>query len=377
LPEHIEKIVRAWETFENIPGFAQVVSREELKKNDDNLNIRRYADNSPPPEPHDVRAHLHGGIPKPEVNALQGIFDAHGLDPRGLLRERNPMYLEFQLGLAEKAALRKRLDADEGMAKREKELQAAVEKWWAKAAGQLADVPNTRALMKVRADLLSTFEKALGPTRLLGEHQVPGVVASWWGEVQNDLKTLAARGFKKLVEAWATGIETALEDEKSKERPLEHSLVRHLLPAYLEKLSDMEAKKAELDAALISDEPDEEGEEEEAESQLPEAELKEKKKELATVKKALKSLRKDFSEQLALATKNLDASAAEKLVLAVMREALDAIIARYVTAHRHQVVAGFERWAEKYDVTLGAIEGERRDVALRLNSFLKELGYGN
>ena len=35
----------------------------ELEREDFNLNIRRYVDNSPPPEPHDVRAHLHGGIP--------------------------------------------------------------------------------------------------------------------------------------------------------------------------------------------------------------------------------------------------------------------------------------------------------------------------
>ena len=44
-------------------GFARVVTREELAENDDNLNIRRYADNAPPPEPQDVRAHLHGGVP--------------------------------------------------------------------------------------------------------------------------------------------------------------------------------------------------------------------------------------------------------------------------------------------------------------------------
>lgn len=30
---------------------------------DYNCNIRRYVDNAPPPEPHDVRAHLHGGVP--------------------------------------------------------------------------------------------------------------------------------------------------------------------------------------------------------------------------------------------------------------------------------------------------------------------------
>ncbi len=66
-PEHIEKIVSAWQAFEDIEGFARVVSRKELRENDDNLNIRRYADNAPPPEPHDVRAHLFGGIPKAEV----------------------------------------------------------------------------------------------------------------------------------------------------------------------------------------------------------------------------------------------------------------------------------------------------------------------
>jgi len=65
LPEHVEKIVNAFERFEDIPGFAAIVPVPELEKNDWNLNIRRYADNAPPPEPHDVRAHLAGGVPKP------------------------------------------------------------------------------------------------------------------------------------------------------------------------------------------------------------------------------------------------------------------------------------------------------------------------
>ena len=53
----------------------------ELAENDWNLNIRRYADNAPPPEPHDVRAHLLGGVPKAEVEAKAELFEAHGFDP--------------------------------------------------------------------------------------------------------------------------------------------------------------------------------------------------------------------------------------------------------------------------------------------------------
>jgi type I restriction enzyme M protein len=35
--------------------------------NDFNLNVRRHVNNSPPPEPQDVRAHLVGGVPLAEV----------------------------------------------------------------------------------------------------------------------------------------------------------------------------------------------------------------------------------------------------------------------------------------------------------------------
>ena len=54
-----------------MPGYARRVSLAEISSpaNDFNLNIRRYVDNSPPPEPHDVRAHLLGGVPVAEVEA--------------------------------------------------------------------------------------------------------------------------------------------------------------------------------------------------------------------------------------------------------------------------------------------------------------------
>ena len=42
----------------------------EIEAEDFNCNIRRYVDNAPPPEPHDVRAHLHGGVPVAEIDAL-------------------------------------------------------------------------------------------------------------------------------------------------------------------------------------------------------------------------------------------------------------------------------------------------------------------
>ena len=78
--EDISRIVHAYRALtggasekigDEMPGYARRVPVEEIESEDFNCNIRRYVDNAPPPEPHDVRAHLHGGVPVSEVNALR------------------------------------------------------------------------------------------------------------------------------------------------------------------------------------------------------------------------------------------------------------------------------------------------------------------
>ena len=111
-PEHIEKIVSAYRSFEDVPGFARVVSRDELAENDDNLNIRRYVDTTPDPEPQDVRAHLHGGIPKSEVEAKVDLFSAHGLNPDHLFAPKNDDYLQFAEAVTDRRDLKRLIEAD-------------------------------------------------------------------------------------------------------------------------------------------------------------------------------------------------------------------------------------------------------------------------
>jgi len=88
-PEDIDKIVYAYRTKKNIPAYARLVPRAEIVEEDYNCNIRRYVDNAPPPEPHDVRAHLHGGVPKVEVDSLKHFGRTMGSC------ERMPLCLEM------------------------------------------------------------------------------------------------------------------------------------------------------------------------------------------------------------------------------------------------------------------------------------------
>jgi type I restriction enzyme M protein len=73
-PEDIEKITHVYRNRLSVPKYSCDVPVEELEREEFNLNIRRYVDNSPPPEPHDVRSHLHGGIPVSEITLLSSYF---------------------------------------------------------------------------------------------------------------------------------------------------------------------------------------------------------------------------------------------------------------------------------------------------------------
>jgi type I restriction enzyme M protein len=379
-PEHIEKLVNAYERYTDIPGFAAVVSHADLKANDYNLNIRRYADNAPPPEPHDVRAHLLGGVPKAEVAAQVELFATHGFDPLHLLVERDARYFDFRPELNGNGDLKARIEGDAGVKAKEKALADAFDAWWAAQQGRIEALPETKALMALRAELLSSFGKALVPVGLLDRFGVAGAVATWWGEVVFDLKALMAGVFEGVVEGWVTTILTALEEGGGKGTPLDHKLVKRLLPEYLDEIAEVEGKVAELDgtikAVTSSGDDDEDGDgggdDDEA---LSEAEIKALKKELSATKAKLKTLHKGFSDRLEAAQAEVDGEQAEVLVLAILKADLRRELDRRVVAHRQAVVAAVEGWWSKYRVTLRTIEGERDAAKDRLDGFLKELGY--
>ena len=247
-PEHAERIVSAYDRFEDVDGFSSVVSRETLADNDYNLNIRRYADNAPPSEPHDVRAHLAGGVPRAEVETKATLFAAHGLDPLGLLVECDAHYFDFDLSIDERTALRCRIEKDAGVRAKEATLTEAFDRWWAEHQSRIVALPDTQALMPLRADLLESFSAALVPVGLLDRYRVDGAIAAWWGDDVFDLKALMARGFGGVVEGWVSSITTALEDDNDKSNPLDHKLVKRLMTEYLDELDDVEGRIADLKA---------------------------------------------------------------------------------------------------------------------------------
>ncbi|MCA3106717.1 MAG: N-6 DNA methylase [Rhodocyclaceae bacterium] len=386
LPEHIEKMVNTFENFTTVPGFSAIVSNATLRENEFNLNIRRYADNAPPPESHDVRAHLLGGVPKAEVQAKVALLTAHGLKPLALFIERDASYFDFRPELTTRQTLKPAVETNAGLVAREQAVRDAFDAWWQAHSPRITALAGvgsgSSSFVGLRNDLLHSFSAALDPAGVLGRFQVRGIVAGFWDDAKYEFMTLMARGAKGVVDAWRTSILTALDDEQSKDNPLDHKLVKFLMAEFVEELAELEARKTTLDSHIKAATPDkgagENGDDAEAgddEPAVDEAQLKEWKRQLAALKKDIKAQEQGFAQQLNTAVDALDEAGAASLLLAILRGDMQVILERYIGAQRYRVVAAFENWWDKYRVTLTAIERDRADAAAALRGFVHGLGY--
>jgi type I restriction enzyme M protein len=195
-PEDVEKIDFVFTQKLELPKYSRLVDKEEIiEKHDFNLNIRRYMDNTPDPEPEDVQAHLIGGIPESEVEARKGDFTKFGVATQTLLQPARRGYLAFTSALDSRAAIKIKLEADPALQKTIASHNAALESWWNVARDDFAQLRDGKTMPYVRHKLLSTIKKELVPLNVLDEFKSAGVFVNWWQQIRYDLKTIISIGW--------------------------------------------------------------------------------------------------------------------------------------------------------------------------------------
>ena len=252
-PEDIEKIASTYERYDEVPNYSRIVMINEIAEaaNDYNLNVRRYVDNSPPPEPHDVRAHLVGGIPVAEIEDRMSLFQSLGCEPDAIFARRpeDNRYRDFNEVVMERPAIARVIETDAGLQTRKGELKEAFTQWWASHTGSLAKLPQSRNLNAVRSKFLQGFSEALLPLGVLNNFKLSGVVAAWWTDTLPDFKTMMENDFCGVVEGWIDAIADAVEDDDNVGPafdPFSHKLVKRIMADYLQRIDDAKTEIARL-----------------------------------------------------------------------------------------------------------------------------------
>ena len=195
-PEDIEKIDFVFTHKLEIPKYSRLVDKAEIVETHDyNLNIRRYVDNTPEPEPEDVQAHLIGGIPEAEVSARAADFARFGIQPDTLFQPERPGYLAFRGSIETKPAIKAVLETDPALQQTLTAHHEALEAWWAVARHDFSGLHNGKKMPEVRHELLTTIKAKLIPLGILDEFKSAGVFVNWWQQIRYDLKTIIATGW--------------------------------------------------------------------------------------------------------------------------------------------------------------------------------------
>lgn len=417
-PEDIEKISYVYHNKIEIEGYSRLVTKETLKAEDYNCNIRRYVDNSEPPTPQDVKAHLQGGIPEAEILALKADFDCYkGLQDK-LFTAATDGYAHFADAVKEKADIKTIIAESKGKQQVADDYHKAIETFW-KASDADLDSLHGGSLFDFNKNLTERFVTTLTNLNVLDKYQVRGSFAHFSDTLKSDFRSVQSSG-------WTA--ELIPDDE----------LIANEFPEVLADLKRLENRRDELDAkfAEIAEMDPDEWDAEQYDV-MPKAviaeikneikDLKSQRRELAKLLKALEKRKKSGAEvadelskcnadiadldarindkekgifkHLALenelklcrkqireielskealadqARERISDEDARRLITQRWLATLHDNIAVYLEAHARRLQQSVELLHDKYSVTLRNLIEERDAATEELNKYLKELGY--
>ncbi|WP_329338048.1 type I restriction-modification system subunit M [Streptomyces sp. NBC_00663] len=183
--QDIHKIVDVFTKQTEIERYARMVPLQEIAgpNNDYNLNIPRYIDSSEPEDIQDLHAHVHGGIPDRDLDALSRYWEAFPSLRATLFRPNRPGYSDLAVGVAE--VQQAVLDSEE-FQKFAAEARGRVDDWFAAHRPALRALdPDTvpkDLIAGISDDLLARFRN----TPLLDEYDVYEQLMTYWHDVMHD-----------------------------------------------------------------------------------------------------------------------------------------------------------------------------------------------
>lgn len=279
-PEDIEKMDFVFTHKLEIDKYSKLVDKATVKSHDYNLNIRRYVDNTPEPEPEDVKAHLTGGIPVAEIQSQQSQFAKFAFAPEVIFKDHIENYQLFA-ELKDKSAIKETVEGNSGVQSAIDGMRQTLDRWWSTAKDDFAKLAakpvNEKPvddekitgsdsmveylslgggrMPEVRHHLITSLKEALISKNILDEFQVAGVFVNWWSNIKYDLKTIATIGWTPSLIPKEYFIETYFKAEQEAIHQTEN-LISEKEAALQEALEAVEyeaEEDEEITAKLIKD----------------------------------------------------------------------------------------------------------------------------
>ncbi len=171
--------------------FSKVVTREEIRANEYNLNIPRYVDSSENPETWDIYASMFGGIPENEIDELQEFWEAFPKLRDTLFTKNSPVNSHVAV------------DDISSAIKEDESVQQFLNKY-NKAFGDFNNFLKTELLTNIltvkinreKTVLSNDIFKRLENIKLIDKYEAYQLLDNEWGVINVDLEIIQTEGFE-------------------------------------------------------------------------------------------------------------------------------------------------------------------------------------
>ena len=411
--QDIRRIVDVWQAQRDVPHYACFVSMEEIARNDYNLNIPRYVSAPDTEILQDIDAHLHGGLPKHDIDQLDAYWEVCPSLRDELFCDHPTRKGYFSLKcsidvvrdvVAENTDFRRQSDA----------FRSSFAKWCNCRRERLYSLVPGFAPKKLIEQSGNSLMEIFGADKsLVDAYDAYDCLMNYWGEtMQDDCYMISSGGW--TVQLYTPQPASKKKDEKKKEKKAAapEDVVCDLLPVpivvdeYFAEKRDVIAAAEEVLAqneaqlaALI---------EEQAENYLDEGNFPDSKMTDANVKKRMKALDKmTDAGEIAVLQKYLelkgDISLNKKLIKERKYDLLTALVVKYADLSEEEIkrLVIEKKWfaslalrldgemqrisqqltskvsalAERYAQTLSEIDAEIAGLEAKVAAHLKQMGY--
>ena len=395
----IKRIVDVVTKRESVEKFSKVVSRDEIRNNEYNLNIPRYVDSSEASESWDIYASMFGGIPWSEIDELKEYWHAFPSLKSALSENTSSDYCKLTA-----TDIKKVIKDHNDIQSFENNYYAAFNGFDQYLYDELIDKMDTLNISKTEAVLsLNIFER-LKNIPLVDKYEAYQLLDDDWTKLAVDLEMIQTEGFEATKKVDPNMV---VKKKDGKEQEVQEGWVGRIIPFDLiqdtlladdkvalkekeNRLSEIASEYEELFESLTEEEKEgdyaSEGGFVNAEikkalkSDSIEPETKEKLLKAAalnTEEKSLKAAIKKETRLLEVKTKDTIEGLSDTQVIELLKakwiQPLIQSLMKLPDRIVNELVSKLETLAKKYETTFAEVETEIADTQAVLSAMIDEL----
>lgn len=192
--QDIHKIVDAFSKQLAIMGYSRMVTYEEIEGNDYNLNLPRYIDSQKAEDKQDIEAHLKGGIPNTDIDALDAYWEVCPNLKTALFTDNRLGYMDLTV---DKAVIKQTIYDHSEFTTFIASMNRLFEEWRSRSSAKLKNLAAGCNPKEVIFDLSEDLLAHYTGKPLIDKYDVYQHLMNYWADVmQDDCYLIAADGWK-------------------------------------------------------------------------------------------------------------------------------------------------------------------------------------